>query len=187
MAISPQRVYRVWRAAGLQVPKKRYRRRVAASRPRPLPSTGPNHVWAYDLVHDACANGQKIKCLTIIDEWTRESLAIDVASSIRSPRIIDVLARLISVHGAPKYIRLDNGPEFISMAILRWLRAERIETATSLWASRGRTAPTRASTAAFEASAWAWSGSRLGRRRSRSSRAGDATTTRYGPTALART
>ena len=61
---------------------------------------GPNHLWAYDFVFDACANGQSLKCLTIIDEFTRESLAMDVAGSIRSGRVIEVLARLISEHGA---------------------------------------------------------------------------------------
>src|SRR5690349_10011240 len=60
------------------------RRRVAASRPRPLPASGPNQVWAYDFVFDACANGQNLKCLTLVDEWTHEALAIDVAGSIRS-------------------------------------------------------------------------------------------------------
>jgi putative transposase len=129
MAMSIERAHRLWRVAGLQVPRHRPRRRVAASRPRPLPTTGPNQVWAYDFVHDTCANGQKVKCLTIVDEWTRESLAIDVAGSIRSPRVIEVLTKLVSVHGAPKHIRSDNGPEFISMAILRWLTDEGIETA----------------------------------------------------------
>jgi putative transposase len=129
MPMSAKRAYRLWRAAGLQVPRRRPRRRVAASRPRPLPPTGPNHVWAYDFVFDSCANGQQIKCLTVIDEWTREALAIDVAGSIRSGRVIDVLSRLISVHGAPKHLRSDNGPEFVSLAVLRWLTAQNIETA----------------------------------------------------------
>ncbi len=70
---------------------------------------------------DGCANGQQIKCLTVIDEFTRECLAIDVAGSIRSGRVIEVLARLISEHGAPRYLRSDNGPEFVSPAILEWL------------------------------------------------------------------
>src|SRR5439155_140722 len=83
-AMSPERAYRLWRSAGLQLPRRRPRRRVATSRPRPLPARGPNQVWAYDFVHDACANGQKLKCLTIIDEFTRECLAIDAAGSIRS-------------------------------------------------------------------------------------------------------
>ncbi len=128
-AMSPQRAYRLWRHAGLQLPRRRPRRRVATSRPRPLPATGPNQVWAYDFVHDACANGQKLKCLTIIDEFTRECLAIDVAASIRSTRVIDVLTRLISTRGAPLFLRSDNGPEFVSHAILEWISASGIGTA----------------------------------------------------------
>ena len=107
--MSSERTHRLWRAAGLQVSKKKQRRRVAASRPRPLAQTGANQVWAYDFAHDTCANGQQFKCLTVIDEWTREALAIDVGSSIRSGRVIEVLARLVSTHGAPKYLRSDNG------------------------------------------------------------------------------
>lgn len=128
-AMGPQRAHRLWRSAGLQLPRRRPRRRVAASRPRPLPALGPNQVWAYDFVHDACANGQKLKCLTIIDEFTRECLAIDVAGSIRSGRVIDVLSRLISEHGSPAYLRSDNGPEFVSTAILKWLSEAKIDTA----------------------------------------------------------
>src|SRR5690606_11003512 len=75
--MSWERAHRLWRLAGLQLPKKRSRKRVAASRPRPQAPTGPNSVWAYDFVYDACANGQQIKCLTVIDEFTRECLAID--------------------------------------------------------------------------------------------------------------
>jgi putative transposase len=86
-------------------------------------------MWAYDFVFDACANGQQLKCLTVIDEFTREALAIDVAGSIRSTRVKEVLAKLISVHGAPRYLRSDNGSEFLSRAILKWLAAENIETA----------------------------------------------------------
>ena len=70
---------------------------------------------------DTCANGQTLKCLTVVDEWTRESLAIDVAGGIRSGRVIEVLTQLVSLHGAPRYLRSDNGPEFVAGAILRWL------------------------------------------------------------------
>jgi len=129
MKMGIKRVHRLWRLSRLQVRKHRPRRRVATSRPRPLPATGPNQVWAYDFVFDSCANGQQLKCLTVIDEWTREALAIDVAGSIRSGRLIEVLAKLISTHGAPKHLRSDNGPEFISLAVLRWLTKEGIETA----------------------------------------------------------
>jgi len=79
-------------------------------------------------VFDASASGQQIKCLTVIDEFTRECLAIDVAGSIRSVRVIEVLKRLISMHGAPQFLRSDNGPEFVSHAILEWLGKERIDT-----------------------------------------------------------
>jgi putative transposase len=127
--MSSDRAHRLWRAAKLQVPRKRPRRRVAASRPRPLPATRANQVWAYDFVFDSCANGQQLKCLTVIDEWTRESLAIDVAGGIRSARVIEVLAQLVSVRGAPAFIRSDNGPEFVSAAILRWLTENGIHTA----------------------------------------------------------
>lgn len=128
MTMSASRAERLWRQAKLQVPRKRPRRR-AAAQPRPLPPVAANHVWAYDFVFDACANGQQLKCLTIVDEFTHESLAIDVAGSIRSSRVIDILAKLITVHGAPAYLRSDNGPEFVSAAILKWLTANHIDTA----------------------------------------------------------
>ena len=128
--MSADRVYRLWRLGGFQVPKKRPRRRVASSRPRPLAPAAAGQVWAYDFVFDACANGQQLKCLTVVDEYTRECLAIDVAGSIRSDRVIEVLAKLVSVHGAPKYLRSDNGPEFVARKILRWLTLEaNIDTA----------------------------------------------------------
>src|SRR5262249_42241256 len=127
--MSADRAHRLWRQARLQVPRRRPRRRVASGRPRPVPPTARNHVWAYDFVFDRCANGQQLKCLTIVDEWTRECLAIDVAGGIRSGRVIEVLTRLVSVHGAPRYLRSDNGPEFVAAAILRWLEDAQIETA----------------------------------------------------------
>lgn len=96
------------------MPAKRKRRRVAGSQPRPCEPAGRNSVWSYDFVYDACVNGQMLKCLTVIDEYTRECLAIDVAGSIRASRVIGVLSRLVSLHGAPRYLRSDNGPEFVS-------------------------------------------------------------------------
>jgi putative transposase len=127
--MSVDRAHRLWRASRLQVPRRRPRRRIATGRPRPMPPTKPNHVWAFDFVFDACADGKQLKCLTIIDEWTRECLAIDVAGSIRSSRVIDVLARLVSIHGPPAFMRSDNGPEFVSNAILKWIVTEGIGSA----------------------------------------------------------
>jgi len=128
-AMSVDRAHRLWRQAGLQVPRRRPRRRVATGRPRPTPPTARNHVWAYDFVFDTCANGQTLKCLTIVDEWTRECLAIDVAGGIRSGRVLEVLAQLVSVHGAPRVLRSDNAPEFVARAVLQWLTDAAIETA----------------------------------------------------------
>jgi putative transposase len=120
---------RGWRAAGLQVPRKRPRRRAATSRPRPQAPTGANQVWSYDFVFDHCANGQQLKCLTVTDEFTKEGLAIDVDGRIRSPRVIEVLSRLVSARGAPAFLRSDNGPEFVSKALLSWIVAQGIGTA----------------------------------------------------------
>ena len=123
------RAHRLWRQAGLrlaaQAPPSADRREPAPT----VAAASANHVWAYDFVFDSCANGQQLKCLTVVDEFTHECLAIDVAGSIRSARVIDVLTRLISVHGAPAYLRSDNGPEFVSNAILEWLTDAGIETA----------------------------------------------------------
>lgn len=123
------RAYRLWRAAKLQVPRKRPRKRIATGRPRPQAPTGANQVWSYDFVFDWCANGQQLKCLTVTDEWTKEGLAIEVDGRIRSPRVIDVLSRLVSERGAPLYLRSDNGPEFVSRALLTWITSMGIDTA----------------------------------------------------------
>ena len=123
------KAYRLWSKVGLQVPRKRPRKRVAASRPRPQLPMGANELWAYDFVYDACANGQQIKCLTVVDEYTRECLAIDVAGSIKSGRVIEVLTRLISERGAPLSLRSDNGPEFVSKALLKWAARESLDLA----------------------------------------------------------
>lgn len=109
-------------AERLQIPRRHPRKRVAKHWHRPLPATDRNHLWAYDFVFDAYANGQHLKCLIVIVEYTRECLAMDVVSSIRSGRVIKVLSRLISLRGVPCYLRSDNyGPEFLARAVLRWL------------------------------------------------------------------
>jgi putative transposase len=177
------RTHRLWRQAGLLLPKKRPRRRIASGRPRALTPFKANTVWAYDFVFDTTAAGQQIKCLTIIDEYTRECLAIDVAGSIRSKRVVEVLSKLVSVHGAPLFMRSDNGPEFVSRAILERIAQAGIATASSDPASPGRTAPTKASTASSATSACHSSGSAPARRPPSSSKPGAGTTTPCVPTA----
>jgi putative transposase len=128
-AMSAGRAYRMWRAMRLQVPRKRGRKRVASSRPRPQAPTAMNHVWSYDFVFDHCANGQQLKCLTVTDEFTKEGLAIEVAGRLGSGRVIEVLSRLVSERGAPRFLRSDNGAEFISRALLGWIVKQAIGTA----------------------------------------------------------
>ncbi len=127
--MSPDRAHRLWRPAGLQVPRRRPRKRVATGRPRPVAAQVATQVCAYDFVFDACANGQTLKCLPVTDEYTREWLAIDVAGGIRSGRVIEVLAWLVSAHAAPTYLQCKSGPELVSRAVLRWVHKADIYTA----------------------------------------------------------
>jgi putative transposase len=124
--MSPGRAHRLWRAARLQVLRRRPKKRIAAARPRPQAPCGPNQVWSYDFVFDHCANGQQLKCLTVTDEFTKEGLAIEVDGRIRSDRVIEVLSRLMSARGVPRFLRSDNGPEFVSKALLSWIVAQDI-------------------------------------------------------------
>ena len=128
--MNAKRMYRLWRQTKLQLPKKRPRKRVrGTARDVPERPVKSNEVWSYDFVFDHAANGQQLKCLTVVDEGTSEGLAIDVAGSIRSRRVIEVLARLVTERGPPKVLRSDNGPEFVSRALLKWIADEGIESA----------------------------------------------------------
>lgn len=128
--VNIKRVHRIWRQERLCVPTRRSRRRRADRKvSRPLQATYPNQVWTYDFVHDTCANGQRLKILTLTDEFTRESLAIEVATTIRATRVMAVLAQVFQQHGMPAYLRSDNGPEFVAQAVQRWLTAQQVQTA----------------------------------------------------------
>jgi putative transposase len=128
MLVNLKRVRRLWQRMGLGLPKRRPRRRVRGTSVRPLPATRANQVWAYDFVHDSCANGQQLKLLTVVDEWTRECLAIEVEARINSASVIKVLSRLMSLHGRPNYLRSDNGPEFVATKVKEWLTASGVQT-----------------------------------------------------------
>jgi putative transposase len=97
--------------------------------PRPHAATRPHQVWAYDFVHDKCNQGHTLRFLTITDEFTRQSLAVVAATSIKAKNVIEVLRRLFEVHGAPHYLRSDNGPEFVSKAVREWLKQQGVQTA----------------------------------------------------------
>ena len=124
-----KRVRRVWRCLELHR-RRRLSRKIKTGEPRVLTPTGPNQVWAYDFVHDTCANGQKLKMLTVVDEWTRECLAIEVAPSMGAAAVISVLERAFKTYGIPAALRSDNGPEFIARALKIWALLNHSETST---------------------------------------------------------
>jgi putative transposase len=127
--INPKRVYRLWRLGGLALPRRRPRRKLrTGARLIPL-ADRPNAVWTYDFIHDAAANGLGFKCLTIVDEYTRECLAITVDRSLPAGRVVEVLGQLVARYGPPGYLRSDNGPEFIARRVRQWLARTGITTA----------------------------------------------------------
>jgi len=87
-----------------------------------------NHVWSYDFLEDRTEGGRKLRILVVIDEYTRECLAIRVAPSMSALGVIDVLEWLFMVHGVPKYLRSDNGPEFVAKAVRQWLEGTGCQT-----------------------------------------------------------
>jgi len=129
--VNHKRVERLWRQEGLKVPQKQPKRKrlwfndgsCVRLRPR-----YKNHVWSYDFVHDRTCNGKAIRMLTIIDEHTRECLAIEVNRKLNSQNVMDVLSQLFIEHGIPQYIRSDNGPEFIAKRLRWWLKRHKINT-----------------------------------------------------------
>ena len=122
--VNVKRVWRIWRREGLRVPPRQPKRgRLwlndgSCLRLRP---SWPNHVWAYDFVHDRTHDGRAIKLLTVIDEYTRRCLAIEVARHLCSDDVLHVLAELFVRHGPPDFIRSDNGPEFTARVVRQWL------------------------------------------------------------------
>jgi putative transposase len=131
-SINHKRVERLWRREGLKVPSKQPKRgrlwlndgsciRLRAER--------PNHVWSYDFVADRTHDGKAYRLLCIIDEFTREALAIRVARRLNSTDVIEALCDLFITRGVPAHIRSDNGPEFIAIALRRWIGAVGAKTA----------------------------------------------------------
>lgn len=128
--VNKKRIHRLWKRNRLQVgkrPRKR-RRRSGHSDGIPIKAVYPGHVWTYDFVHDHCLNGTPLKLLTVMDEFTREGLAIAVATTMPSERVRAVLAGLFAQHGAPAYLRSDNGPEFIAEHLRVWLAQQHTAT-----------------------------------------------------------
>lgn len=122
--INDKRMYRLWKAAGLKVPRKRRKNRATGDKKNACDVASASFihdVWTWDFVQSSTVDGRKIRFLNIVDEHTRLCLSIKSGRSITSEDAIDTLAELFAMHGVPKRIRCDNGPEFISIAIKVWL------------------------------------------------------------------
>ena len=130
--VNDKRVERIWRREGLKVPQKQPKRgrlwlgdgsciRLRAER--------PNHVWSYDFVEDRTHDGKKYRMLTVLDEFTHESLAIRVERRLKATDVIDVLSDLFLVRGVPEHVRSDNGPEFVAASVREWIGAVGARTA----------------------------------------------------------
>jgi len=119
--INHKRVYRLYRMEGLSMRLKRPRRHVMAAHRQNRPAAGAiNENWSMDFVSDALFDGRRIRALTVVDDFSRESLAIEVGQSITGEQVVSVMNRLTAVRGAPQRIRVDNGPEFVSRALDQW-------------------------------------------------------------------
>ena len=129
--VNHKRVERIWKQEGLKVPKKQSKRGRLwfndGSCVR-LRAEYKDHVWSYDFVHARTHEGRSFRMLTVIDEYTRECLAIDVARNLRSDDVLERLAWLMSTRGVPKHIRSDNGAEFTATVVRDWLKKVNVKT-----------------------------------------------------------
>jgi len=131
-SVSDGRIERLWRREGLKVPSKQPKRRRlwlndgSCIRLRPAYR---DHVWSYDFVHHRTYDGRAYRTLNIIDEYSRECLAIKVKRRLNSTDVINALTDLFIIRGIPVYIRSDNGPEFVAEAVRNWIKAVGAKTA----------------------------------------------------------
>ncbi len=122
--VSHGRVERIWKQEGLRVPKrqpKRGRLWLADGSCVRLRPAHRHHVWSWDFVMDRTDDGRPLKLMVVLDEWSRECLAIRVARRLKASDVLEVFADLMEVHGVPAYIRSDNGPEMVAWKLRRWL------------------------------------------------------------------
>ena len=123
--VNHKKVERLWREEGLKLPERHKKRRrlyhkdSSVIRLRP---THANHVWAIDFVHDKLSNGRSYKMLTVLDEYTRQALCVEVKDKMNSDDVLEVMHRLLLEYGKPEFIRFDNGGEFVAEHLQEWLR-----------------------------------------------------------------
>lgn len=129
--VNHKRVARIWRAEGLKVPhRQRKRGRIwlndgSCVRHR---AEHVNHVWSYDFVHDRTRDGRPLRFLTVVDEYSRECLVLEVSRSLKALDVLECLSELFLSRGVPEFIRSDNGPEFVATALREWLGRLSVKT-----------------------------------------------------------
>lgn len=126
--VNRKRVHRFWKEEGLQIKRKPKKRRRGPTGEVIHKAKHKNHVWSYDFIEDRTETGNKIRFLTVVDEFTRECLAIEAGRSMGGKEVIGCLEWLFLVNGAPGHIRSDNGPEFVAKAVRHWLAQEGCQT-----------------------------------------------------------
>lgn len=131
MRVNIKRVARLWRQEGLRVPQRQHKRRRLGHSGNGMQrrsATHMNEVWSYDFVFDQTEDGRRLKWLPICDEFTRESVALEVERRMEAKDVVRVLAAAVAERGAPAYIRSDNGPEFIAKAVREWIAGQGFQT-----------------------------------------------------------
>lgn len=129
--VNRKRIQRLWQQAGLRVPARQTKRRRTGSGDNGCAvrrAEHPNHVWSYDFLMDRTEDGRRLKVMPVVDEYTRECLAIEVDRSITAGDVVRVLSKLMDERGEPGFIRSDNGPEFIAEAVMSRLARSGVET-----------------------------------------------------------
>lgn len=129
--VNYKRVHRLWKQEGFKVPRKRRKKRAVGTSANACDkraATEKNDVWTWDFIHDRTVDGRQLKCLDIIDEYTRECLSLEMGRSFKADDVLDVLSTLMGEHGVPRHIRSDNGSEFIAKKMQAWLKKVGVET-----------------------------------------------------------
>lgn len=129
--VNRKRIHRLWKQEHFKVPRKQHKKRHLGTSENSIirrRSEHKDHVWCWDFIHDSDERGRPLKCLSIVDEFTRECLVLEVERSIKSCDVIDLLAELFIIRGVPQHIRSDNGPEFIANAVKSYLKRAGVDT-----------------------------------------------------------
>jgi len=129
IVISRERIRYIRRREGLQVLQRRRKRRVLGNSTKWVNRAQyPNHVWSYDFVFDQTEDSRQLKCLTVVDEFTRQAMTVHVARSITAGDVVAILTDLFDTHGTPACIRSDNGPELVASKVRDWLASKHVGT-----------------------------------------------------------